>query len=219
MSQSLAIAAMQAIDPALAKGFGDLALCLKAEPALAIAIKSLETGSSEYYEGLATRFARGRAPKKPQRPSTVADDFVGLVLQHYFEIPAKELPRIQLTHALSMGAENIIGDLLERYLASRLEPLGWVWCSGATIRSVDFIKPPTKAKGLWTLLQVKNRDNSENSSSSAIRSGTAIQHWHRSFSRRSGSNWAAFPDASVRGDLSEEGFKSFAIAALHALRA
>ena len=59
------------------------------------------------------------------------------------------------------------------------------------------------------MLQVKNRDNSENSSSSAIRAGTIIEKWFRTFSRRAGSNWAAFPDESLRAQLSEEAFKDF----------
>lgn len=218
MSPPLAIAVMQALQPALVQGFGALADCLLVEPALAISIKGCDVGTAEYYQRLAARYVQGRVPKKPQAPSTVSDDLVGVVLQHYFAIPAAELPRIQHTHSLSMGAENIVGDLLERYIANCLEPLGWVWCAGATMRSVDFIKPPERESGSWTLLQVKNRDNSENSSSSAIRSGTNIQHWHRSFSRKAGSNWAAFPDESVRDQLSEEGFKAFAVATLKALR-
>ena len=218
MSKSLATAAMQAIDPALAVGFGELARCLKVEPALAVKIKSQEAGSATYYQKLAKRYAKGRLSKSPKPPSTVADDFTGLVMQHYFAIPAAELPRIQQTHALSMAAENIVGDLLERYIASCLEPSGWVWCSGSTMRSVDFIKPPANARGKWTLLQVKNRDNSENSSSSAIRTDTNIQHWHRSFSRKTGSNWAAFPDELLRCQLSEEGFKTFAVTTLKGLR-
>jgi hypothetical protein len=59
------------------------------------------------------------------------------------------------------------------------------------------------------LLQVKNRDNSENSSSSAIRNGTNIEKWHRTFSKRVGSNWAAFPDDETRDKLSEKAFELF----------
>jgi hypothetical protein len=28
-------------------------------------------------------------------------------------------------------------DLLERYLASVLEPMGWIWCSGTMVKSVE----------------------------------------------------------------------------------
>jgi len=108
--------------------------------------------------------------------------------------------------------------LLERYLASVLEPRGWVWCSGAMVKAVDFIKPPSATQATWHLLQVKNRDNSENSSSSAIRVGTTIEKWFRTFSRKTGSNWAAFPDPVLRQHLSEHDFKNFVINYLHALK-
>jgi hypothetical protein len=100
-----------------------------------------------------------------------------------------------------MGAENLVGDLLERYLASVLEPHGWIWCSGAMVKAVDFILPPSTSGGAWRMLQVKNRDNSENSSSSAIRAGTEIEKWHRTFSK-----------------LSEENFERFVRTYLHAIR-
>jgi hypothetical protein len=116
-----------------------------------------------------------------------------------------------------MGAENLVGDLLERYLASVLETRGWVWCSGALVKAADFIKPPTRPGEAWRLLQVKNRDNSENSSTSAIRAGTVIEKWHRTFSKRIGSNWGAFPDASLREHLSEDSFKEYVRNYLRAL--
>ena len=51
-----------------------------------------------------------------------------------------------------MAAENNIGLLLERFIASVLEPIGWIWCSGSAVRAVDFIEPNT-----GILLQIKNR--------------------------------------------------------------
>jgi len=87
------------------------------------------------------------------------------------------------------------------------------------VRAVDFVKPPVQANGSWRLLQVKNRDNSENSSSSAIRLGTDIEKWHRTFSKRVGSNWAEFPDSALRTHLSETAFKAYVRDYLRALRA
>ncbi len=116
-----------------------------------------------------------------------------------------------------MGAENMVGDLLERYLASVLEPMDWIWCSGSIVKAVDFVRPPARTGETWRLLQVKNRDNSENSSSSAIRIGTSIEKWHRTFSQKLGSNWDNFPDASLRQKLSEENFKTFVRNYLQAL--
>ena len=142
---------------------------------------------------------------------------VSLILEHYFQIPAADLGDASRLHSLAMGAENLVGDLLERYLATLMEPLGWAWCSGSLVKAVDFVKPGIPP-GSWRLLQVKNRDNSENSSSSAIRGGTTIEKWHRTFSRRAGANWSAFPEDSLKGSLSEADFKRFVTGYLEGLR-
>lgn len=52
---------------------------------------------------------------------------------------------------------------------------------------------------LWEAVQVKNRDNTENSSSSAIRQGTTIEKWFRTYSkpsrkRATNTNWENFPE-------------------------
>ena len=39
---------------------------------------------------------------------------------------------------------------------------GWIWCSGTSVKAVDFIHYDEK-NNEWNLLQVKNRDNTENS--------------------------------------------------------
>lgn len=178
---------------------------------------STSIGSVEYIRKQARAFSEGRVPKKPKPPSTIPDDMVSVILVSYFEIPQEDTVRIQREHALSMGAENIVGDLLERYIASILEPRKWIWCSGAIVKAVDFIKPPSYRGEVWTSLQVKNRDNSENSSSSAIRLGTDIRKWHRTFSRKIGSNWEAFPDPTLACFLSETGFKEFVTKYLQSL--
>ena len=91
-----------------------------------------------------------------------------------------------------MAAENIVGDLLERYLAKILEPKGWVWCAGSIVIAVDFIMRGDATK--WNLLQIKNRDNSENSSSKKVRDGTEIQHWFRTFAKTGETNWSHLDD-------------------------
>jgi hypothetical protein len=77
-------------------------------------------------------------------------------------------------HNLFMSAENIQGNLLEEFIAIKIRPFGWVWCNGNVMRSVDFCSTDGKK-----LLQIKNKSNTENSSSSAIRSGTSIEKWYR----------------------------------------
>ena len=167
--------------------------------------------SDQYIQDQAISFLNSRAPKAPKAPETVPDEMVSFVLEKYFSIPAQELPEIKRTHQLSMGAENIIGELVERYLASVLEPLGWAWCSGAMIKAIDFVKPPdlSAPRDSWVLLQVKNRDNTENSSSSAIRNGTEIKKWFRTFALNGNTNWEAFSVFETKAKLDEQGFKKF----------
>ena len=85
-----------------------------------------------------------------------------------------EIEEKENAHNLFMSAENIQGELLEEYIAENVEDYGWLWCSGNALRAVDFCKRDGSA-----LLQVKNKDNTENSSSSAIRNGTEIEKWFR----------------------------------------
>jgi SinI restriction endonuclease len=221
-AEAVAQLAMSEISPPLADGFVALIRFLSAYPECASSMRGKEApevGSEGYIRAAAKNFANGRDPKRPTPPDTIPDEMVSFVLEHYFDVPAQSLDRAKHEHALSMGAESIVGDLLERYLASVLEPHGWIWCSGSLVKAVDFVLPPTKRGLPWRLLQVKNRDNSENSSSSAIRKGTNIEKWHRTFSRKSGSNWDAFPDKTAKDTLSEKGFRTFVESYLQRLKA
>lgn len=165
-------------------------------------------GKEDHINYLAENFNSSRTPKKPSIPTTVPDEVVSLVLKVGFLIPEENLARIKEEHRLSMGAENIVGDLLERYLAEKLEPSGWIWCSGTSVKAVDFIYFDEK-ENEWNLLQVKNRNNTENSSSSKIRDNTPIKKWFRTFSQRDATNWEAFPDDVSRKELSEQDFRVF----------
>lgn len=78
------------------------------------------------------------------------------------------------SHILFMSAENVLGNLLEEYIAKTIKPYGWIWCAGETLRAIVFCN----IKGT-ELLQVKNKSNSENSSSKNIREGTTIKKWYR----------------------------------------
>ena len=112
--------------------------------------------------------------RKSKLPGTVPDKAVNIILStglhcHYVD----HIQSIIYAHRLGMSAENILGLLLEEFLFNRLSPFGWAMAWGETIKSVDFCN----AEGF--LLQVKNRSNSENSSSSQIRSGKPIEKWFR----------------------------------------
>lgn len=168
-----------------------------------------EVGTLEYITKLAGDFINGRRDRVPKTPTTVPDPIVPVILKEYFQIRSSDFQKVTKYHLISMGMENFTGYILERYIASIAEQHGWVWCSGSMVRAVDFIKPLENEHKNWRLLQVKNRDNSENSSSSAIRDGTKIGIWHRTFSRKKDLNWASFPDPAVSRLLSEDGFVSF----------
>lgn len=73
-----------------------------------------------------------------------------------------------------MSAENIQGNLLEQYIASKVRPYGFLWCEGNVLRAIDFCNTDGSC-----LLQIKNKSNTENSSSSNIREGTTIEKWFR----------------------------------------
>lgn len=135
--------------------------------------------------------------------STVTDPAVDVILAAFAGMSEDTQVQARLLHRQSMAAENLLGALLERYLARELEPHGWVWCAGNTIRAVDFIR-----LDLSLALQVKNRSNSENSSSSAIRVGTEILKWYRVNANTGRTNWEKFP-AELPAPLSEEGFHQF----------
>lgn len=173
-----------------------------------------QPGTSDYFETLASRFFSARERRESlQKPATVPDEIVSYILKAHFEWDDAKTSAVKEEHQWSMAAENIVGSLLERYIASVVEPLGWAWCSGDFIRAVDFLRyEPYDWKGL----QVKNRDNTENSSSSKIRQGRDIEisKWFRTFSKKAGDNWAAFPAIEGADQLSEEGFRKYVKAAL-----
>jgi hypothetical protein len=196
--------AMKAVAPDYIDQFVAVIGFLLANPAAGKPINDLNN-----LPKLAKSYVQSRAPKRPQEPTTVPDEMVSFILNVWFTIDSADLERAKREHKLVMAAENMLGDLLERYLASILEPQGWVWCSGSVVTAVDFIKCRDQARNQWSLLQIKNRDNSENSSSKKVRDGTAIQHWFRTFAQSGKTNWDQFPDETLRDQLSEEGFRAF----------
>lgn len=220
-SEAFARAAMAAINPPLTEKYANLIKLLAMNPEAASKMRGKNppaVGTEAYIRAQAASFSSSRVPRAPEPPATVPDEMVSIILYNYFNVPKENLERAKNEHLLSMGAENLVGDLLERYLASIMESRGWIWCSGSTVKAVDFIKPPAVPSGVWTLLQVKNRDNSENSSSSAIRNGTEIVKWFRTFSKKTGSNWGAFPDVEIHPLVSEVGFRKFVKDYLEAIK-
>ncbi len=156
---------------------------------------------------LAKKFFNGfRRSNFPAQPGTVPDKMVSIVMQYAYDYSPEECERIKVEHQYSMCAENCVGSLLERYLDSVLREKGWYWCCGDFIKAIDFISKDKEQK--WLALQIKNRNNTENSSSKTIRNGSQIQKWHRSFSK-GGTNWDNLPELMKGYQLSEEGFVAF----------
>ena len=164
------------------------------------------TCTTEGIEAVAIKFYKGRRELRLSHPSTTADPAVGMVLTSAYDFEAKALDEIIKTHQYAMLAENTVGNFLERYVASKIERLGWCWCSGDIIKATDFIKKTTDG---WQLLQIKNRNNSENSSSSAIRNNTTIEKWYRSVAQSGTTRWDKFPELADDLSLNEGDFLAF----------
>lgn len=103
-----------------------------------------------------------------------SDPALKTIVQIVRGIDESEATRREKDHNLFMSAENAQGSLLEEYIYHNVKDCGWLWCCGNVFRAVDFCS----RDGSY-LLQIKNKYNSENSSSSAIRTGTNIQKWYR----------------------------------------
>lgn len=138
-------------------------------------------------------------------PGTVADPIVEKIIgTKLTKLTGEELSKITYAHRLGMSAENILGLILEEYLSINLKDAGWHCAWGETIKSVDFVHEDGR------LLQIKNRSNSENSSSSSVRDGTEIQKWYRIKADRIEYMWDSLNEICNTTSLSEEEFVVFA---------
>lgn len=171
--------------------------------------KSAPKLSPNWIEVKADKFVNERLTPKPSSTLNVPDPLIGVISKEYFKVETFEIDNLLYGHKIAMAAENVTGSLLEEYIASVMEPLGWTWCSGKMIKASDFIKFPVANTGKPHLLQVKNRSNSENSSSSAIRKGTTIDKWYRLEAASGATRWDKFPDTQGKKSLSEDNFQEF----------
>jgi len=167
---------------------------------------------SQFLEKWTAKFIKGFENRSSKRKGkvmgTASDEVINQIIQSRITaLTDDQIEQIKFAHRLSMSAENIAGALLEEYLAANLAVFGWYCCWGETMKSIDFVNKDGR------LLQVKNSDNSENSSSKTVRDGTKIEHWFRRFSRKGTTNWDKLNELIGIKDenkkLSEEGFKKF----------
>jgi len=154
--------------------------------------------------------SRNATPK-----SSCSDPAIKEIVRVATQIDESSAKAMETYHTLFMSAENAQGGLLEEYIDSIIAPLGWIWCKGNTLRSVDFCNTNGSC-----LLQVKNKSNTENSSSSAIRAGTNIRKWYRLGTRtRAGKkipdyHWdelisIIYEESGQRANLSEDEYQVF----------
>jgi len=147
----------------------------------------------------------GRASNRISNlPGTVADPIIEEIIGARIEdLDSNELNKITYAHRLGMSAENILGLILEEYLSENLQEFGWHCAWGETVKSVDFVHEDGR------LLQIKNRSNSENSSSSVVRHGTEIEKWFRIKADRIEYMWESLNQICGTTNLSEESFVLF----------
>ncbi len=106
--------------------------------------------------------------------TSCTDPAISIIVQSTQCITKEDVSQGEAFHNLFMSAENIQGNLLEEYIAYKIKPYGFLWCMGNVLRAIDFCN----LDGTF-FLQVKNKSNTENSSSSNIREGTTIKKWYR----------------------------------------
>lgn len=113
--------------------------------------------------------------KRIASPKTsCTDPAIRIIVQHTQKLSDKEAIKEEHIHNIFMSAENIQGNLLEEYIARNISAYGFLWCNGNIMRAVDFCNVSGSI-----FLQIKNKNNTENSSSSNIREGTSIEKWYR----------------------------------------
>lgn len=159
-------------------------------------------GTSEYLTKIANKFADGRTILKPINSGKTVDPLLKKLFAAYSQLPDSQVTISLSHHADLMLLENIVGKILEHYLATKLEPHGWVWCSGEVVSKIDFIRREEGNK--FQILQVKNKDVTENSSSSSGRG--SVPKWARLKGKSATSNWDNFPDENLKSLLSENEF-------------
>jgi hypothetical protein len=195
-------------DQTLEKCFLDLLRFLSTNPDFIVKLRGNnppDFGTLEYMAKTAEMFAVGRIISPPVNSGKTSDPLLGGLFQQLYSISDSEVENAIRIHADFMVLENKVGKILERYLAARLEPLGWIWCSGDFVEKVDFVKlVPGKNH---QLLQVKNKDVTENSSSAKGRGD--VPKWARLKGKKAITDWQNFPDLDARKLVSEVDFLAY----------
>ena len=168
-------------------------------------VEDLRTYFTKWVKSFDSGF-ENRASKRAGKPvSTIADPMVDKIIGTATKLSEEKVKQIVSAHRLGMAAENILGLLLEEYIAKNVAAKGWFCCWGNAVRSIDFIS------NRGELLQIKNRSNSENSSSVRVRDNTKILHWFRIDATNGKTQWSELEKMTGATKLSEEGFGDFVV--------
>lgn len=147
-------------------------------------IKQTSTDPKDYIIKWLKRYYSAKVPSTstPNPKGSADDPAIAKMVQKNKNYTDSQLEKAIETHNLFMSAENIQGDLLEEYINQHSKFYGWIWAKGESMRACDFIR--RDSNGITELMQIKNRDNTENSSSISVRSGTTIKKWNRLTTRK-----------------------------------
>ena len=185
---------------------------LKGNPFYPFRSKNFVYGNKEHINKLREKFINGRKEKEFNKTDIIPDFAVYEYIKTKYNFDDEEKEMVKKHHNISMDAENKMGHYLEEYIYNNIKSENWVWCTGDILRSMDFIKKTkNNKKEPWFALQVKNSDNSENSSSNKVRKGTKIKirHWFRRFSKKNKTNWDKLVEITGCENLSNENFLEF----------
>lgn len=190
------------------KNYLGLLRFLSANPSFVVKLRGNNPprfGTREYFVKTADMFAAGRVITPPINSGKTSDPLLGSLFQQLNSCTTSEVENAIRIHADFMVLENKVGKILEHYLSSRLEPLGWIWCSGDFVEKVDFIKLVSGDN--YEFLQVKNKDVTENSSSAKGRGD--VPKWARLKGKKAIADWDNFPDLEARKLISEADFLEY----------
>ncbi len=137
--------------------------------------------------------------------TTVPDELVSDLLELIGGVNPERRRQVQEQYNRQKKIEMMIGDFLEMYLLKHSFAYGWIQ-TGNCVRGTDMIKKNND--GEWLKLQIKNSNNTQNSSSAGFIADKA-QTWKRRNSTKGGQYWNEFPDQQVRPHLSEKTFLDF----------
>jgi hypothetical protein len=205
---SLAKSEICKYDAKLEKSFLKLYEFLASKPVYRVSLRGKNPpkfGSQKYIEKTAAMFAAGRLITPPVNSGKTSDPLLGSLYQELKKCSKSQVENAIKSHGDFMVLENKVGKILEHYLAARLENLGWVWCSGDYVAKIDFVKIVVGKN--YEVLQVKNKDVTENSSSSKGRG--AVPKWARLKGKSAKTQWHNFPDLKARTRLSEDDFLKY----------